>query len=310
MDAEDRLIDLLALWEEAADAGRRLTAADLCQDTPHLADELRKRIEVVAWARKLGGLDRPALGPGDEPVRAYRLVRPLLRGGPGQVWRATTPDGVQVDLRLVSRDGPVTIRDPAHLLHLARHPNVVTTSWAWKTVDWVVVATEPADQTLLDRLTEVRARGERGVPRAELIEAVRDAAAGLDHLHATGAAQHRDIQPCTLVVCGTVVKVDGYGLVGPGVAVGRPGGPDTGYAAPELFAGATARHTDQFALAATYYHLRTGEVPFPVQQGSRHGRVVDLLRLPEGERRAVGRALSTRPGDRWPSCTAFAAALG
>ena len=36
----DRLDELLELWEEAADAGREVSAADLCKDCPHLTGEL------------------------------------------------------------------------------------------------------------------------------------------------------------------------------------------------------------------------------------------------------------------------------
>ena len=44
MDRDDeRLDDLLLRWEEPAEAGRPVPAADLCADCPHLVGELRRR---------------------------------------------------------------------------------------------------------------------------------------------------------------------------------------------------------------------------------------------------------------------------
>jgi serine/threonine protein kinase len=294
MNADERLADLVAQWEEQADAGRRLTAADLCQDTPALADELQQRIDAVAWVRRMGGLDRAVVEPGSEPVRGYRLTSPLTRGGPGQLWRAAASGG-EVDVRLLPRNGvaPSDVRN-----HGVMHPHVVGVIGVWKTADWVVVVSDPADRTLLDRLTETRA----GIPHAELVGYIRGAAAGLDHLHsATGGIQHRDVQPRTLVLCGGVAKVSEFGLVAPGLVAGGPGGPTPAYAAPEQFVGATSRHTDQYGLAVTYCQLRMGELP--------HFRKPDLTMLPAAEQAVVGRALATRPGDRWSSCATFAEAL-
>jgi serine/threonine-protein kinase len=44
---EDRLNHLLLVWEEEHCNGRDLPAAELCRDCPELAEELRKRIEVL-----------------------------------------------------------------------------------------------------------------------------------------------------------------------------------------------------------------------------------------------------------------------
>jgi formylglycine-generating enzyme required for sulfatase activity len=69
-----------------------------------------------------------------------------------------------------------------------------------------------------------------------------------------------------------------------------------------------SRWSDQYALAITYFQLRTGIFPFTTS----HLRLFappDLLSLPAGERTVVARALARTPEDRWPSCRAFVEAL-
>ena len=85
------------------------------------------------------------------------------------------------------------------------------------------------------------------------------------------------------------------------------------YAAPEFFDGFTSNRSDQYALAVTYCQLRGGKLPFfgtdvTVTAGHLLG-TPDLEALPEAERPILARALSKRPEDRWPSCTAMIEAL-
>src|SRR5262249_58127922 len=80
------------------------------------------------------------------------------------------------------------------------------------------------------------------------------------------------------------------------------------------FAGRASRHSDQYSLAVTYCELRAGRLPFTgtcgeVILGHVQG-TPDLDELPEAERPVVARALAKEPDDRWPSCAAFAEAIG
>jgi hypothetical protein len=85
------------------------------------------------------------------------------------------------------------------------------------------------------------------------------------------------------------------------------------YSPPEFFNKQTAKQSDQYALAATWCHLRGGRLPFtgtPAQVMAAHmQQLPDLTMLPEEERPAVARALEKNPLDRWPSCGAFVEAL-
>jgi formylglycine-generating enzyme required for sulfatase activity len=87
------------------------------------------------------------------------------------------------------------------------------------------------------------------------------------------------------------------------------------YAAPEFFEGITHQQSDQFSLAVSYCQLRGNRLPFRatmpqmlIQQIT--GGTPDLTMLAEAEREAVARALHRDPARRWPTCRAFAQAIG
>ena len=127
---------------------------------------------------------------------------------------------------------------------------------------------------------------------------MRQAAEGVDHLNQQGI-QHRDIKPGNLLLKGGQVKVGDYGLA---KILEQTWGSHSGamtpaYAAPEWIMGTLHRHSDQYSLAVTYFHLRTGHIP------------VDLALLLPLEARVIERALSRDPEIRWPSCLAFVEAV-
>ena len=153
-----------------------------------------------------------------------------------------------------------------------------------------------------------------GIPTGELHAHLRQAAAGIDHLHSVGV-QHRDIKPQNLLLKDGNVRVADFGLARTlaHTVTGHTGTLTLYYAAPEFFDGKTSRHSDQYSLAVTYCQLRGGRLPFEgtaAQVMAGHvAREPDLTMQPDAERRVVGRALSKHPEDRWPSCTTFADAL-
>jgi serine/threonine protein kinase len=81
------------------------------------------------------------------------------------------------------------------------------------------------------------------------------------------------------------------------------------YSAPEVFQGQVTQRSDQFSLAVTYCHLRTGKLPFahhPDRFERGYVRPPPNLSLLDAEERPiVARALSPEPMARWPSCRAF-----
>src|SRR5262249_15479001 len=165
---------------------------------------------------------------------------------------------------------------------------------------------ELADTSLLGRLKETQGQGRSGLPRDELLEYLREAAKGLDHLH-KHHVQHRDIKPHNLLLVGDSVKVADFGLAKllEHSVTSNTGAMTMAYAAPECFNGQTSRHSDQYSLAVTYCQLRGGELPFTgTPQQLTIGHIMhapDLSMLPEEERPAVAKALAKKPEERRPA---------
>src|SRR4051794_6330142 len=152
------------------------------------------------------------LTAGARPLPEYELVRRLARGGFGEVWLAKGPGGFDVALkfiRLGDQAGAVELR-ALELMRNIRHGNLLPMFGAWQRADFLVIAMELADRTLLDRLKEAQGQGQPGIPPAELLDYLRDAAKGLDflneHRHPSegglAGIQHKDVKPQNLLLVG------------------------------------------------------------------------------------------------------------
>jgi serine/threonine protein kinase len=261
---------------------------------------------------------------GAEPVPGYQLVKRLGQGGFGEVWQATGPGGFPLALkfiRLGEPAGAVELR-ALEFMKKVRHPNLLGQYGAWQRDFTLIIAMELADDTLLNRHTAAVAEGLPGIPVDELLQYMRDAARGIDHLNEPRpevgqphGIQHRDIKPANLLRVGGGVKVADFGLakVLQQSRASNSGCMTVAYAAPEFFHGATSERSDQYSLAVTYCQLRGNRLPF---RGTKEEVMIghltnppDLSMLPPAEQVVVARALSKKPEDRWPSCCAVVEAL-
>lgn len=273
-------------------------------------------------------IKEPTRGAPRFAVPGYQLITKLGQGGFGFVWEARGPGDIPLALKFIELDNKNAIKGEMRALEMMRkirHPNILSIFGFWEQEKYLVIALELAEGTLGDRLKELKVQGQSGLPMADLLRFMEDAAKGIDYLneprHDLGdgrkqSIQHRDIKPHNLLLVGGSVKVADFGLakmlersVG-----GHSGGLSVAYAAPEFFNEQTATTSDQYSLAVSYCQLRSGRLPFTGTEAKilmgHLKEPPDLSMLPtEGERQAVARALAKNPKERFPSCKEFVHAL-
>lgn len=262
----------------------------------------------------------PTLHAGLEPYPGVRLLRFLGSGGFAEVWEADLGRGEPVALKFMTCDGgraaQVEIRN-LQAVRQIRHPGLVRADQIWSYRNFLVIAMELAECTLADVLARHQEEFGTALGPGDACDLLGPIGDVLDYLNSRQhrvndqliALQHCDVKPSNLLVFGNRVKLADFGLsaqtTGTMHAHRRAGTPD--YAPPEVFQGRLSDRTDQYALAVTYYQLRTGRLPFadtpPTFQRSYVRPRPDLEPLESWERPILRRALAPTPQSRWPSCT-------
>jgi serine/threonine protein kinase len=261
-----------------------------------------------------------ALAEGQEPFPGYRLGAFLGRGGWGEVWQATRSDGQAVALKFLAADSQAAAAQEIRSLQAIRqlkHPHLLRIEQIWSMEGYLVIAMELAEGSLLDLLQIYQAEYGQGIFADHLCFFLHQAAAALDFLNARQhlvngqrvAFRHCDVKPSNLLVQGKTVKVADFGLA---VQTTSPIGYHRRvgthhYTAPEVLRGWLSEKTDQYSLAVSYCHLRSGRLPFGDTSTSRkpeNGPLApDLSSLSPAEKRVINRALDPVPQDRWSSCS-------
>jgi serine/threonine protein kinase len=260
-----------------------------------------------------------------ELIPGYRLIERLGQGGFGEVWKAEAPGGVLKAVKIIHGALSSNNLDPAHLnqelkalqrVKAVRHPFILSLE-RFDIIDGrLIIVNELADRTLFDRFEECRAQGLPGIPRQELLRYLEEAAEALDLMNVKFNLQHLDIKPQNLFLLHNHVKVGDFGLVKDldGMFAQITSGVTAVYAAPETFEGMVSRFSDQYNLAIAFQELLTGHLPYKGTTGRQlmlqHVTgVPNLEPLPSTDRPVVGRALSKKPDERYPSCLDFVRAL-
>ncbi|MCB0948634.1 MAG: serine/threonine protein kinase [Mycobacterium sp.] len=268
-----------------------------------------------------------------ETFAGYTIVSLLGAGGMGEVYLAHHP-------RLPRRDAlkvlPATVSaDAEYRQRFNREADIAATLWhahivgvhdrgefdgqIWISMDYV----EDTDAGRL--LADQRGAGLPAPQVAEIVTAVADA---LDYAHQRNLL-HRDVKPANILLShpdsddhrilladfGIARWADDIsGLTATNMTVGT-----VSYAAPEQLMGARLDgRADQYALAATAFHLLTGSPPFsnsnPAVVISQHLSATPPVigeRRPElrGVDPVLAKGLAKDPDDRFERCTDFARAL-
>jgi serine/threonine-protein kinase len=263
----------------------------------------------------------------------YTILRRLGSGGMGEVYLAQHP-------RLPRRDAlkvlPASLTaDREYRQRFSREADIAAELWhphivgihdrgefegqLWLTMDYV-------DGT--DAAQLVRSRYPSGLPKAEVFEIVTAVADALDYAHLRGLL-HRDVKPANILLTegdsrgrrilladfGIAREIaDISGLTATNMVVGT-----TAYSAPEQLMGSEIDgRADEYALGCTAFQLLTGSEPY--QNSNAAVVITQHLSAPPpliGDRQpelaglndVITKVLAKDPGDRFPSCSDFAAAL-
>lgn len=260
----------------------------------------------------------------------YTVARRLGSGVTGEVYLVQDPqsarwDALKVLSGALSADSEFRRRfhretDIAANLY---HPHVLQVhdrgefdGQLWIAMDYVNGSN--AAQLMADRFPAVS-------PAGEVLAIVTAVAGALDHAHQRGL-RHRDVKPANVMLTSPgdgeqrILLAD-FGIarqLGDAAGTTVPVG-TVAYAAPEVLMGAdTDEVADQYALAATAFHLLTGAPPVEHSDpGTALGQLLngapptlsdqrpELARL-DG---VFCRALAKKPADRFASCREFADAV-
>jgi hypothetical protein len=272
--------------------------------------------------------DLPFLFSEGQRFGPYVIVRPLGKGGMGQVYEAEeTESGRRIAMKILSRGlGDDEERErffrEGQLAASLSHPNTVYVFGTTEVQGFPVIAMELAPGgTLKDLLADGTP-----LPFAAAVDAILQVIAGLEAAAAIGIL-HRDIKPsnCFVHADGRVLVGDfglsvatssrGGSVTSPGAILGTPG-----FASPEQLRGeALDVRSDIYSVGATIFYLLAGRAPFDDQSTtSLITRVAtepppSLVTIrPDVPRRLsllVAKCLAKTPDDRYPGYTALAAAL-
>jgi serine/threonine protein kinase, bacterial len=268
-----------------------------------------------------------------EVFAGYTILLQLGSGGMGEVYLAQHPrlprrDALKVLSAAFTADTEYRERfnREADIAAALWHPHIVGVHDRGECDGRLWISMDYVDGTDAGRL--LRDRYPDGMPLDEVAEIITAVAEALDYAHQRDLL-HRDVKPANILLAQPesgqrrVMLADFgiarwlsdvSGLTATNMTVGT-----VSYAAPEqLMGGQLDGRADQYALAATAFHLLTGKPPFqhsnPAVVISQHlsGPVPRLAaRRPElaGLDPALSRALAKDPGDRFDRCIDFARAL-
>jgi serine/threonine-protein kinase len=268
----------------------------------------------------------------DDTFAGYTIIRLLGAGGMGEVYLARHPrlpreEALKILTTRVTTDAEYRQRfeREAEMVATLWHPHIVAVHDRGEFDGKLWLAMDYVDGTDAGELLLAHPGG---LPTELVIRIVDDVAEALDYAHARHLL-HRDIKPSNILVTrGTpeeqrILLVDfgvarredeSQGLTATNMTVGT-----VAYAAPEQLMGKPLDgRADQYALAATAFHLLTGA---PLFQNSNPAVVISQQLTTEppklGERRpdlanmegALLKALSKDPAKRYLRCVDFARAL-
>ncbi|OBK78496.1 hypothetical protein A5651_02835 [Mycobacterium sp. 1274761.0] len=213
-----------------------------------------------------------------ETFAGYRILRLLGPGGMGEVFLVHHPrlprhDALKILRPDISSDTSFRERfiREADLAAVLRHPHIVGIHDRGEHDGQLWIAMDYIDGVDTARLLEQKYPA--GIPTDIVIPIVTAVASALDYAHRKGLL-HRDVKPANIIAAdldgddGSVFLAD-FGIARPiddisGITTPNMTGGTVAYAAPEQLLGEEMDgRVDQYALAATAFHMLTGQQLFP-----------------------------------------------
>jgi serine/threonine protein kinase len=264
---------------------------------------------------------------GGDVFAGYTVERVLRTEYGGQEYRVAHPRLPRSDVLWVfppdwSANSEFSSRfaDEADLASMLDHPDIVGVRDRGEYDGQLWIAFEHVIGT--DAADLLRDEHPDGLPPDQVVQIVTAVAEALDHAHDRGVL-HGGVGPSRIITAngGRTARIMLTDFALSRLLEGDQVSPESvAYSAPELLTDQPYDgRTDQYALAATAYHLLTGAPPFahpnPAVVISRHlGTPAPILAAthPHLTRfdEALTCALAKDPDDRYPTCAEFAAALG
>ncbi|BBX25412.1 serine/threonine-protein kinase [Mycolicibacterium alvei] len=268
-----------------------------------------------------------------ETFAGYRILRLLGSGGMGEVYLVQHPrlprqEALKVLRPEFSQDESFRERfiREADLASGLRHPHIVGIHDRGEHDGQLWIAMDYIDGTDLSHLLEQRYP--QGMPVGHVLPIVTAVASALDYAHKKGLL-HRDVKPANILVADLdtddpKIYLADFGIARPlddtsGITTTNMTVGTVAYSAPEQLMGDSMDgRADQYALAATTYHLLTGSQLFPNTNPavviSRHlSAPVPLLGGIQPELASLdpvlAAALAKNPENRFACCTDYARAL-
>jgi serine/threonine-protein kinase len=315
---EDRLGRFLDEAVNLLKAGRPIDVAALLADRPDLVERGRRDLEALEAVRRVSSAGdpdatvftpAPATYPDPLPGE-FRILQALGEGTFGKVWLADDLHlGRQVALKTLhfpadaDSSALAALRKEANILAGLRHSNIVQV-YAWRqsgNEHYLVLEYVPGG-SLADLLKK-----EGPLPWQRAARYIATAAEGLREVHERGIV-HRDIKAGNLLwdAQADEAKLSDFGVAGT-LGVTRTVAGTPVFMAPEALQGRATAASDVYALAATLFHLVTGELPFSgttwdeVVAGQKRGlaeRDERFCPVPARLEGVIRAALAANPGDR------------